>query len=58
MESVPKKASNLAPDACVRVGTIQAIAPDQPGPLALELALDGPDFKATNHYDTRVRGEV
>jgi beta-mannosidase len=49
---------DIPADTCVRVGTIQAIAPDQPGPLALELALDGPDFKATNHYDTRVLGEV
>jgi beta-mannosidase len=49
---------DIPPDACVRVGTIQAMAPERPGPLALELALDGPDVKATNRYGTDVLPEV
>jgi beta-mannosidase len=48
---------DIPPDSCVRVGTIQAIAPDRPGPVALELALDGADLKATNRYDTHVLPE-
>jgi hypothetical protein len=28
-------------DACVRVGTLQIEVPDRPGPLTLDLTLDG-----------------
>jgi len=40
-------------DACVRVGTLQAIVPPADGPLTLELVLDGP-VHATNAYETTV----
>jgi hypothetical protein len=38
-------------DGCVRVGTVQAIVPDEPGPLRLALELSGPDVDAANGYD-------
>jgi beta-mannosidase len=41
-------------DSCVRVGTIQALVPELPGPFALELTLDGPNIKATNAYHSMV----
>jgi len=41
-------------DSCVRVGTVQAMAPEAPGPLTLELTLAGPDLKCTNRYESRV----
>ena len=41
-------------DTCLRVGTIQALAPDEPGPFSVELALDGPDLKVLNTYESRV----
>lgn len=34
-------------DACVRVGTIQAVVPPAPGPLTVELDLAGDDVRAT-----------
>jgi beta-mannosidase len=38
-------------DSVVRVGTLQAIVPDEPGELALELALlEGPEVTASNRY--------
>jgi beta-mannosidase len=37
-------------DACVRVGTIQAVAPDQPGELRLDLELVHAEAKAANTY--------
>jgi beta-mannosidase len=44
-------------DACVRVGTIRAAAPERPGPLALHLTLDGPAH-ASNAYETVVLNEA
>ena len=35
-------------DGCVRIGTMQAVAPDAPGPLTLDLALESSDVKVTN----------
>ncbi|TML64174.1 MAG: hypothetical protein E6G17_03430 [Actinobacteria bacterium] len=39
-------------DGCVRIGTIQAVAPAAAGPLELELDLVHDDVKATNRYDS------
>ena len=41
-------------DDCVRVGTIQAVVPNAPGPLALMLHLSG-EVEATNRYESRIR---
>ena len=48
---------DIPADACVRVGTIQALAPEVAGPFTLELALDAPDLKATNRYTSRVTSD-
>ena len=31
-------------DTCLRIGTLQIVVPDQPGPLTLDLELHGPDL--------------
>ncbi|HZQ85517.1 MAG TPA: hypothetical protein VFA83_11795, partial [Acidimicrobiales bacterium] len=41
-------------DGCVRIGTIQAVAPDAPGPLALDLAFESADAKITNSYASSI----
>jgi beta-mannosidase len=46
-------AGDVDTDSCVRVGTLQAIVPDVPGPLTLELTLDGP-VRASNAYESIV----
>jgi beta-mannosidase len=46
---------DVGADACVRVGTLQAVVPSVDGPLTLELVLDGP-VHATNAYETIVVG--
>jgi len=43
-------AGEVPADSCVRVGTVQAVAPDAPGPLALELAFESADVKVVNAY--------
>jgi beta-mannosidase len=43
-------------DTCVRVGTVQAVVPDAPGPLRLELELEHPDAKAANRYESVIEG--
>jgi beta-mannosidase len=45
---------DLPPDSCVRVGTLQLVVPDAPGPLVLDLALVGGDLAATNRYESRI----
>lgn len=40
-------------DACVRVGTVQAVVPDAPGALVLTLDLDGPEA-ASNTYTSTI----
>ena len=47
---------DVDPDSCVRVGTVQAVAPDASGDLILDLALEHPDVKATNRYVADLRG--
>jgi beta-mannosidase len=45
----------LPADACERVGTLQVIVPDAPGPLALDVELLLPDGeRVTNRYDARI----
>jgi beta-mannosidase len=41
-------------DDCVRVGTVQAVVPDAPGPLTLSLALVG-EAAVANRYDSQIR---
>ena len=41
-------------DGCVRVGTVQAVAPDAPGPLTLELAFESSDVKVVNSYASEI----
>ena len=47
-------AGDIPADACVRVGTVQALAPDAVGPLALEIELDAGEVKAANRYESVV----
>jgi hypothetical protein len=42
-------------DSCVRVGTVQAVVPDAPGTLVLELTLEHDDVKATNRYESTIQ---
>jgi beta-mannosidase len=41
-------------DSCVRVGTIQAVAPEAPGPLVLELDLEHAQVKTSNRYESEI----
>jgi beta-mannosidase len=43
-------------DGCVRVGTLQAVVPDEPGELVLDLAVHGPEHAATNRYTALITG--
>ncbi|HET7654247.1 MAG TPA: hypothetical protein VFK42_14510 [Acidimicrobiales bacterium] len=43
-------------DTCVRVGTIQAVAPDAPGDLVLDLSFEHDEVKVTNRYVSQLRG--
>jgi beta-mannosidase len=45
---------DVAADSCVRVGTVQALAPDAYGPLVLELDLEHATAKAANRYESLV----
>ncbi|HEX8803321.1 MAG TPA: hypothetical protein VF743_03980, partial [Acidimicrobiales bacterium] len=46
---------DVPPDACARVSTIQAVVPDAPGPLTLELRLRLPSGEVvTNRYETTI----
>ncbi|MBW3616078.1 MAG: hypothetical protein KY439_12345, partial [Actinobacteria bacterium] len=47
-------AGDVPPDSCVRVGTLQMVVPPAPGPLCLDLELDGPGVRATNRYESRI----
>jgi beta-mannosidase len=44
---------DIPADSCVHVGTLRANAPASPGPVTLDLTLDGP-VHATNAYESRV----
>jgi beta-mannosidase len=41
-------------DGCVRVGTLQAVVPDEPGELVLDLAVHTAEQAATNRYTARI----
>jgi beta-mannosidase len=45
---------DVAADACVRVGMVQAVVPDAPGPLVLDLTLDADQAKAANRYESLI----
>jgi hypothetical protein len=45
---------DVAADGCQRIGTVQAVAPDAPGPLTLELAFESSDVKVTNSYVSEI----
>jgi beta-mannosidase len=47
-------AGEVPADSCVRVGTVQAVAPDAPGPLSLELAFESADVKVVNAYASSI----
>jgi beta-mannosidase len=50
---------DVPPDDCIRIGTVQAVAPDGPGPLVLDLRLsprsDPDNVVAANGYTADVR---
>lgn len=41
-------------DDCVRVGTLQAVVPDEPGELTLDLTVHAGDRAATNRYSATI----
>jgi beta-mannosidase len=45
---------DLPADSCVRIGTVQVLVPDAPGPLVLDLDLVAGDDAATNRYETLI----
>jgi beta-mannosidase len=46
---------DIAADGCVRVGTLQVIVPDAPGPLALDIDLRLPDGEqVANRYESTI----
>jgi beta-mannosidase len=47
-------AGDVAADACARVGTLQLLVPDEPGPLTIDLSLDTGEVRATNRYEASV----
>ena len=44
----------VAADSCVRVGTVQAVAPEADGRLVLELSMESQAAKATATYDSEI----
>jgi hypothetical protein len=47
-------AGDIPADSCERVGTLQAVVPDAPGALTLDLALSAGEMAAINHYVSRI----
>ncbi|MDQ1397107.1 MAG: beta-mannosidase [Acidimicrobiaceae bacterium] len=43
---------DIPADDCVRIGTVQALAPDTTGRLTLDLSLESATVKATNGYES------
>ena len=39
-------------DACVRIGTVPFVVPDAPGPLSLDLTLEGAGVDVANRYES------
>lgn len=48
-------AGEVPPDSCVRVGMVEAVVPDAPGPLVLDLALEAAGVKAANRDESAIR---
>jgi hypothetical protein len=44
----------VAADSCVLVGTVQAVAPAEEGPLVLDLELEHEQVKTSNRYESLV----
>jgi beta-mannosidase len=49
---------DVAADSCARVATVQAVAPEVPGPLVLELELHHAQVKTSNRYETVIGGRM
>jgi beta-mannosidase len=47
-------AGTIDADACARIGMIRFVVPAAPGPLTLNLTLEGGDVAATNLYSTHI----
>jgi beta-mannosidase len=47
-------AGEIPADSCVKVGTIQLVVPDAPGPLVLDVDLAGGETAASNRYESLV----
>ena len=47
-------AGDIPADSCVRVTTLQVVVPDAPGPLTLDLTLEGSGVKAANRYEATI----
>jgi beta-mannosidase len=47
-------AGDVPADSCARVGTLQVVVPEAPGPLCLTLDLESPVGKAANRYQSMV----
>ena len=45
-------------DSCVRVGTMQAVAPNAVGPIVLDLELEHAQVKTSNRYDSVIGGRM
>ena len=45
-------------DGCVHIGTLSFVVPDTPGPMTVELSLEGGDVRATNRYVSEIRRGV
>ena len=41
-------------DGCVRIGTIDALLPDAPGRLSLDLTFEADDLKVSNNYESAI----
>jgi beta-mannosidase len=47
-------AGDIGADECRRVGTLQVVVPDSPGPLDLTLTLEAGDHSTGNHYEAEI----
>jgi hypothetical protein len=45
---------DVAADECTRVGRVEVVVPDAPGPLRLDLTLDHSDASARNRYESTI----
>jgi beta-mannosidase len=47
-------AGEVPADSCTRVGTLQLVVPDAPGPFSIDLALESGADAATNRYTATI----